>query len=538
MIRAIVRAQLLSMRLVAHRGFAFSLITGLIWYAFWCFLAFLIEALAVQSDAATLRSWIPAGLLLVALYWQVVPIVSASMGSGLDMRKLLIYPVPHRKLFAVETLLRLATAFEMVLVLAGGLIGLLRNPAAGGFRAAPRILLLILIFVLFNLFLASGLRSLLERLLSRRRLREVLVFLLLIGLTVPRLLFETGIGVGVGGFQRFEVLLRFPALPWAIIGQAIFGRSLLLAVAVVSGWTLVAAWFGRAQFERNLRYDAVAAQATPLGPEPARSDSWSERFYRLPPLLLRDPLAGIVEKELRSLSRTPRFRMVFVMGFSFGVMVWLPLILGRGADPDSALEHNFLVVVSVYALTLLGQVTYWNCFGFDRSAVQFYFAAPLPVFQTLLGKNLASLIFVYLEVLILIVITLLLRVGVGFAQVAEAVVVVGVCSLYMMAFGNISSVQYPRALAPERVSQGGASSRFQALVFVLYPIALLPVFLAYVGRYAFDSETAFALILAFAAALGGILYWLGMESALKGIATGRERILADLSRGEGPGASL
>jgi hypothetical protein len=33
------------------------------------------------------------------------------------------------------------------------------------------------------------------------------------------------------------------------------------------------------------------------------------------------------------------------------------------------------------------------------------------------------------------------------------------------------------------------------------------------------------------------MYWLGMESALKTIASGRERILADLSRGEGPVAS-
>ena len=226
--------------------------------------------------------------------------------------------------------------------------------------------------------------------------------------------------------------------------------------------------------------------------------------------------------------------MVFVMGFSFGVMVWLPMVFGRHADRQSAIEHNFLAVVSAYALTLLGQVTYWNCFGFDRSAVQFYFAAPLPVWQTLLGKNVASLIFIYLEVLILVVVTTALRVGVGLRPVAEALVVVAVCSLYMMAFGNISSVRYPRPLTPERVSQGGASSRFQALVFLLYPLALLPVFLAYLARYAFNSEMAFGVVLALAAAIGGVMYWLGMDSAVKTVATRREQILADLSRGEGP----
>ena len=532
MISAILRAQWLSMRLMAHRGAALSLITGLIWYGFWSLLAYLIQTLAAEVEAATLRSWIPAGLLVICIYWQVVPILSASMGSALDMRKLLIYPAPHGKLFVVETMLRLATGLEMVLVLAGGVAGLLRNPVCGGWRAAPRILALILIYVLFNLFLASGTRSLLERLLARRRLREILVFLLFIGLTAPRLLFVQD--VEMGRLHSLDVLIQSGGLPWAAIGHAILGGSALRALAILCGWAVAAAWFGRAQFERNLRYDAVAAQATPLGPAPPSAQSWSERFFRFPSLLLRDPLASIVEKELRSLSRTPRFRMVFVMGFSFGVMVWLPLVLGRGAGQHSALEENFLVVVSVYALTLLGQVTYWNCFGFDRSAVQFYFAAPQPVSQTLLGKNLASLVFIYLELMILIVITLILRVGVGVSQMIEAPLVVGVCALYMMAFGNISSVLYPRALTPERVSQGGASSRFQALVFLLYPVTLLPVFLAYLARYAFNSEAAFAIVLALAAAIGAVMYWLGMDSAVKGIAAGRERILADLSRGEGP----
>jgi ABC-2 type transport system permease protein len=535
MIAAILRAQLRSMRLIAHRGAVFSFLTGLIWYGFWCFLAFSVHVLAADAGLPELRTWLPAGLLGVCLYWQVVPILSASMGSALDMRKLMIYPAPHRKLFAVEVLLRLATAMEMLLVLAGGVTGLLQNPAGGGWVAAFRLLPLILFYVLFNLLLASGLRSLLDRLLSRRRLREVLIFILLIGLTAPRLLFVSG--VEMDGLRRFASLIESPWLPWGAIGRAALGGAALLALAVVCGWTLAAGWFGRAQFESNLRFDAVAAQSTPSSAEPRRADSWSERFFRFPSLVWRDPLAGIVEKELRSLARTPRFRMVFVMGFSFGVMVWLPLVLGHGAERNGALEQNFLVVVSVYALTLLGQVSYWNCFGFDRSAVQFYFAAPQPIVQTLLGKNLASLIFIYLEVLILIVITMALRVGIGLREMVEALLVVGVCSLYMMAFGNISSVQYPRALTPERVSQGGASSRFQALIFILYPVALLPVFLAYLARYAFNSETAFAVILALAAAIGAVIYWLGMESALKGIAARRERILSDLSRGEGPVAS-
>ena len=110
---------------------------------------------------------------------------------------------------------------------------------------------------------------------------------------------------------------------------------------------------------------------------------------------------------------------------------------------------------------------------------------------------------------------------------------IGVCALYMLAFGNVSSVHYPRPLHPERVSQGGASRGFQALLFLLYPLALLPVFLAYVARYAFASQTVFVVVLSFAAVLGGVLYGSGWNRRSHRHHRA-ERILRDLSSGEGP----
>jgi ABC-2 type transport system permease protein len=229
--------------------------------------------------------------------------------------------------------------------------------------------------------------------------------------------------------------------------------------------------------------------------------------------------------------------MVFVMGFAFGLMVWVPLVLGGRRSREGWLAQNLLVVVSVYTLTLLGQVTYWNCFGFDRSAIAVYLAAPQSIRLVLVGKNVASLVFVYVEVVILSVLIEALRLVSGAGKIVESVLVVSVCSLYMLAFGNISSVEYPRALKPERVSQGGASSRFQALVFLLYPLALVPVGLAYLARYALQSQWAFGIVLAFAAVLGGIVYWIGLDSAVQNAGRHRERILSELSGGEGPVAA-
>lgn len=60
------------------------------------------------------------------------------------------------------------------------------------------------------------------------------------------------------------------------------------------------------------------------------------------------------------------------------------------------------------------------------------------------------------------------------------------------------------------------------------------MFLAYLARYAFESEAVFAIGIAIAAILGGVLYGMAMESAAGTAASRREQILQELSKGEGP----
>jgi hypothetical protein len=135
-IAAILRAQWLSMRMGGQRGKIFSFITGVVWYSVWIVAASFACLTVSRAPTDVLRRILPLALLGVFLYWQVMPILSASMGSALDLRKLLAYPIPHGKLFEVEVLLRLATGLEMLLVLAGGVARLFRNPAARGWPAS------------------------------------------------------------------------------------------------------------------------------------------------------------------------------------------------------------------------------------------------------------------------------------------------------------------------------------------------------------------------------------------------------------------
>jgi len=178
-----------------------------------------------------------------------------------------------------------------------------------------------------------------------------------------------------------------------------------------------------------------------------------------------------------------------------------------------------------------------NTFGFDRSAAQIYFSVPVSIAQALAGKNIAAVLFIVIEMLGVTLASLVLRIAIAPGKVAEAFVVTAIVGVYLLAIGNLASVHFPRAMNPERVSQGGAASRMQALIFLFYPIALLPVFLAFWARYVFGSQLIFIVIMGFAAALGAVVYWIAMESAVGAAVERREKILMELSRSEGPVAT-
>src|ERR1700743_3750050 len=129
-------------------GLVFSSVLTAVWYGaftYWAVLAAIL--LSRPEDLDTFRKVLPAALLLCFLYWQLIPVLLTSMGASLDLRKLLVYPIPKRALFAIEVILRISTGVEMLLILTGAAVGLLLNPKVP--HGAPFSLGL---FVLFNLF--------------------------------------------------------------------------------------------------------------------------------------------------------------------------------------------------------------------------------------------------------------------------------------------------------------------------------------------------------------------------------------------------
>ena len=526
---AILEAQWLTFRNFFPRsnkaGFLFTTLLTFGWYGVFAYVAFLAAfLLSKPEEIEAFRKLLPAALLLCVLYWQVIPVLMASLGSSLDMRKLLVYPIRTNNLFALEVMLRISTGLEMLIVLAGAAIGLWLNPKIPLWTPAS-----LLLFVLFNLFCSAGIRDLLIRLLARKRVREIVVFLLVLAAALPQLLLFRG---ARGDVRRFFAGEPSAIWPWTATAHLALGDFSLSALGVLFAWTMLAFLFGRWQFERSLTFDSAEASARDASSK--RRTGRLDWFFRIPNLLFPDPMAALVEKELRFLSRSPRFRLVFLMGFSFGLLIWAPMAFGRAPARHSLLSDNYLTVVSVYALLLLSDALFWNSFGFDRSAVQFYFSAPVSMTMILLGKNAAAVLLVLIEVLAIALVCALLYLPVTLVQIAESLAVIGVLTLFLLAIGNLSSLYNPRPVNPAKSFRTAASGRTQALLMLVFPLSLIPVALAYVARYAFQTELAFFGALFIAAAVGAMLYVHAMQTAVQAAEQRKEQIITALSRGEGP----
>ena len=493
----------------------------LVWYGGFAFLAGLAAILFSNPDELSfIHDVLPTALLVCFLYWQLIPVLMASMGSSLDIKKLLVYPIPTGQLFTLEVVLRISTGVEMLLLLTGSGIGLLLNPRIPFWGPSA-----LLVFVIFNLFCSAGVRDLLVRLLARKRVREIVALLVVLLAALPQLLVFAGFQNRI---RRLFAGQPSPFWPWTATARLAQGEASFENIGVLLIWTAAAYLFGRWQFERSLAVDV------PERASAGRKASRIEWLYRVPSALVPDPLAALIEKELRFLSRAPRFRLVFLMGFSFGLLIWAPIAFGQASSQHSLVAENYLTFVSVYALLLLTDALFWNCFGFDRSAAQIYFLVPLKMSTVLMGKNLAAAFIVFLEIASITVVCTLLRMSITPLQVLEALAVTCVVTIFLLAIGNLSSLYNPRSINPAKSFRSAASGKTQAALMLTFPLALTPVFLAYLARYAFDSEWAFFGVLLAGLMLGGVVYSYSMASAVKTAEERKEQIMTVLGQGEGP----
>lgn len=528
---AIVWAQWRSTRNLLTRGgkggFLLSSFTSFLWYSSW--LAAAAGAYLLASGPVPLpllRRILPSSLFFVFFFWQFFPLMLASQGAFLDMNRLLVYPIPTRQLFLLEVALRISTGLEMLLLSAGLAIGLAVNPALPAYAPLP-----IALFAVFNLLVSSGVKSLSGWLMRKRGARELIMLVFVVLLIVPQLL---AAGIESGSFEKLRPVRDFLTaasyLPWTSAGHAALGRPGVGFPAALIAWTVLGYAFARWQFARILRLEDQSGSPAATPSKPARANSFIDWLSRWPARVFPDPLAALIERDIRALLRSPRFRLIAMMAAGFGCLLWLPMAL-RGES--NWIRENYPLMAALYANVLIGEVLYWNVFGFERAASQQWFSAPISFRLVLRAKNLAAAFLSSCILAAILAITLLLPVAGGWRQMADALLASTSFLIPMLAFGNLTSVYMPRP-----VSSGDAwkssTGKTQFVLLFLMPLLSVPVLFAFLARWASGSVWTFYGVLGVFVSIELLFYLVATDSAVEAAAARKEIFLDALSHREGP----
>jgi ABC-2 type transport system permease protein len=351
--------------------------------------------LVVQERNAAYLAYLAIPLWAIFFFWQVFPVMATAFTNNPDSSELLRFPLAYRSYFLIRLAYGMfdpASALGCVF-----LFGIFLGTSWARPLFAPWAALVLVTFALFNLVLMQMIFAWIERWLAQRRTREILglLFILtmlsfqLVGPVMQRFsrvshpeLHRT-VQIGEQVQRVFPPGLAADALAQAMQGKFLVGvRSLLfLGILTLAAGALLDLRI-RAQFQGENLSEAAArptvkqAQGLQLGWElPGFSPS----------------VAAVFEKEIRYLARSGPMLLTLIMPifmlviFRFGAMNSLRHNAGFGRTPDMALPG-----AAAYALLVLTNLVY-NSFGGDGGGMQFFYAAPVPFRDIVLGKNLTHL---------------------------------------------------------------------------------------------------------------------------------------------------
>lgn len=501
--------------------FSFSVV----WYGGLATLAIFIAFSVPGLPLPILKKNFGPALMLLFIVWQLVPLITLSGGWSLDLKKLQVYPIRTSALLATEACLRISGSVEMVLVALGATAGLVLHPNIRFWYA-----LALLLYIPFNLLVSVSVREFVARMLHRNRMRELITILFILIAVLPQFLVRLGYMKESAGVFRHFGNLEFA--PWTAMANLALGTHAVTALPVLAGWLLLAYWVAQMQLAKSLRSEEPRGSAAAMAaPSSKRSvATWLE----YPARLFSDPVDAIITKEIRTLLRMPRFRVVFTLATVLTAIIILPVVI-KGGIPTP--RGSSVSIMECYGIVILGDALLWNIFGFDGKATQLYFAAPVDIALVFRGKNIAAALFVCLQMVFLLAAASVLRLAKSPLAFGIAVLSAAVLTIYFMSFGNISSVIIPRGIDPRSTMKKQAGAKVQFWLFGCMIAAALLIGFGFLAGWALDSDWATVAVLAGELGIGVLLYRFSIESAIKHTITRREELLTALSKSGAPVSS-
>jgi ABC-2 type transport system permease protein len=391
-------------------------------------------------------SWLALLFWAIFIFWQVFPVFSAGFGAGFEFRNILRFPLSRRAFYIIGLAYGLAD-FSAV---AGTcwLIAMAFGATTADLVLLPSLLLISFVFLLMNLTLERMIGSWLERLLARRRAREIFFALFLLFAVSAQFISPLLQRYGRSAQPWFTGILPYLGIfPPALAGRAVAGaaayhfRDVLIGVAGIAAYALVFSVFLWIRFAAQYRGEELSETAAPVAHPISRAVPQLDALR-----LLNPQVASVLRKEFRYLTRNAFSFFLLIMPLAF-VLLFSTQFSGRH---PTAVKHAigpdvfFPGMMGYLILILMGPA--YNCFAFDGRGVQAYFICPLSFRTVFLGKNLMQVAISFFELAASMVcfayIVGLPSPPVFFATLAAILFVVS----GQLAVANWSSLNFPRKL--------------------------------------------------------------------------------------------
>jgi len=477
--------------------------------------------------------WMALLFWSIFVWWQLFPVFVAGFGTSFEFRTLLRFPLSLSAFYLIGLAYGLAD-FSAIAALCW-LLAMTIGATLAMPDVLPAMLLLCGLFVLMNVTLERLIGSWLERLLARRRSREI--FLAIFVLMMVCVQFISPLVQRYGKVAKPWIGRLLPYLapfPPSLAGRAIAGATghhvgelflgsagILIYVLLFSGllWLRFASQYaGEELGETAAPARAVARHAAAAGDQP---DILS---------LLAPQVAAVVRKEFRYLTRN---------GFAFLTLLLPPLLVllfssqmkmvGSAGHFRTLSPDLFFPGMMAYLVLILMAPAY-NSFAYEGRGIQTYFTAPLPFRYVFLGKNLMLASVLVLEVLLSMAV-FTMRVGLPSPPRFVATLVAIVFTVVgQLVIANWSSLSFPRKLEFGQM-RGQRQSGMAVLIAFGAQIVLggMSSFILFAGRWTGNVWLP-AEIFAFlaAAALGG--YFASLDALTELAEKKKESLIEALCR--------
>ena len=414
------------------------------------------------------------GLLFLALlvWWQLFPILLAGFAPQFTFRSLLRFPLNLSAFYLIGLAYGLADSAALAaLVWMAAMVAatLVTQPIA-----TPAMLLVCLLFAVLNITIERLLGAWVEKLLSKRRTREIFFALFILSMISVQFLNPIMQKYGRALLPMARSWLPyFWLLPSAFAGDAVaraaqhqWGTALLKLFGLAM-YLLLFSFLLWKRYTKLYAGEELSETAAPGRKEkratPTTADE-SDALAFLPPQVL-----AVFRKELLYLKRNSFlfFGLIFppamLLFFSMQFAGNHPTAFKHGIPPD-----RFFPGMMAYLVLILIAPSY-NCFAYEGKGIQTYFTSPVRFREVLMAKNLITALLVFSEI-VLCVGLVGWRVGLPSVPVLFATLAALVFSIVgQLTIANWSSLSFPRKIEFGKM-QGQRNSGMSVFVVLLVQI--------------------------------------------------------------------